>query len=130
MEDPKKRWDGTPHRSAWQKWKDQREQLRLEAERKRSDPKLVAEAKRKAAKREAKWKRRRAKRSVFSEVTEENESGERACIRCGGTTFKTRPKLGPVVRGLVLYQPIVGVARALTSMHKVCQTCGAAYPVR
>lgn len=132
VQDPRKPWDGKRYKSRWQRFKDSRREANEEWERKRQDPEYIAKQKAKKAKKERKRKKDRLKRSVFDEVTKKNEDGERECIRCGETDFKTRPKIegnvGTAIAGVALLGPLAAVV-GVSDLHKICKKCGAAYPL-
>lgn len=130
------------------------ERAREEAHQKRQQKRAAAAERRHAKREKERRKEELADRNarVFAAVTRKDADGTRHCPRCDGSDFKSERREGAgteaaagaaagFVQGARL-SPVVGVfaapvtvaAGAISSWRdatfKVCQTCGAAYPLK
>lgn len=155
---PNEPWDGSRYQERSDAEdvarKSAEERAREEARKKREQKRAVA-----AERRQVKQEKQRRKEEiadknaqVFAAVTRQDADGKRHCPRCDGSDFKSERREGAAaevaaggavgfVQGARL-SPMVGVfaapvtvaAGAISSWReatfKVCQTCGAAYPLK
>ena len=150
---PHTSWDGTSYadRAAKevQKQAEAKSAQREDQERQRADAKLKRDAKRR--KQQAKDLAKDRAAGVFSVVLRADDEGNRMCRRCDGMEFEKQRRNGSVgdavarggAGGLVgaTLGPLAPITAPLGALlgavngfqqgaHMICQTCGAAYPLK